>query len=42
MKIYRCNKCGLYDFLYSFRGASQDGSYLKCYRCGSTDVREVD
>ena len=35
-----CNNCGLIVSFYAFRGTSKDSSYLKCYRCGSRNVRK--
>ena len=39
---YKCLACGVIASFYAFRGASGDGSYLKCFNCGSTKVSEVE
>lgn|GEM_PF-6061062 len=38
MTEYMCMNCGATGSFYSFRGASPDGSYLKCWRCGGTYI----
>ena len=34
--VYQCEVCGVI-----FRGTT-DGSYLKCFRCGSTKIRKIE
>jgi len=38
---YKCLACGVIASFYAFRGAS-DGSYLKCFNCGSTRISRIE
>ena len=40
--VYKCLSCGAVGSFYSFRGASEDGSYLKCFVCGSTNIVKTE
>jgi len=40
--VYKCLSCGARGGLHSFRGASEDGSYLKCFICGSTNIVKIE
>jgi hypothetical protein len=42
MKTYKYVRCGATSSFYTFRGVSPDGSYLKCFRCGSTKIEKID
>ncbi|MCD6148578.1 hypothetical protein J7J18_04355 [bacterium] len=42
MRKYMCQNCGAINTKNVFRGASEDGSYLKCYRCGSTEIKRLE
>lgn len=39
---YECMICGAVGGFYTFRGTSSDSSCLKCFRCGSTDIKKKE
>ncbi len=39
-EYYKCSVCGQTAGIYVLEGP--DGIYLKCFRCGSTDIMRVD